>query len=382
MRAIAFGIALTFVSVCVCRGQTPTPISYSAGDRPIAATPAISIDESAGCVFNRVGSIVIRRDKSIVVGNAGNGEICLFGANGRLIRRSGRGGSGPGEYRDMTGVHILPGDSSLVVDNLLRRLTVLSPEGTFVRSIALAPPVERLGALTRILVLRDGSFIAGYSEVRSMAPRPEAVFFGQQLFRHDAGGNLLARVGRFTESEHFVQEVARQLGGVAYWDRAFGKRFAMAPFASGFIGGDGSEPVLQQYDAAGRLIAVHRLPLENRPVTQRDIEDYRREALSKAHPERRAIAQQMVDRMPYPSTMPVFDAILSDGSTAIWVKRYTPANGPEARWIVLDPSTRTTAVFAAPSHFALMAVSPTLACGVSRDELEIESVRCFNISRR
>jgi len=388
MRAPAFVVVLMFASVSVCRGQTPAVISYTAVDlsrtdrRFLSTNPVIAIDESSGCVFNRVRSLVITNKRSIAVANTGNNEVCLFSVNGRLLYRSGRGGSGPGEYRDMTAIHVIPGDSLLVVDNLLRRLSVLNPGGTFVRSMTIVPPVDRLGSITRVLVLRDGSLIVGYSEVTSMKPRADPVFFEQQLFRYDARGNLLGSVGRFTESEHFVQEVARQFGGVAYWDRAFGKRFVMAPFGSGFLGGDGAGPVLQQYDVAGRVTTLHRFPVQNRPVTQRDIEDYRRTALSGARPERRVLVQQMVDRMPYPATMPVFNAVLSDGATRVWVKQYMRSTDREKTWVVLDSATRETAVFAAPRAFDLLAVSLNLACGVWRDELDIESVRCFDISRR
>lgn len=385
MRAVASVVILALSSFAPGQAQTPLSFTYQAvdlerpGDRSLGLAPVLSVDEPSGCILNRVRSVAIRPDSSIVIANTGNGEVCFVGVDGRLLRRVGRGGSGPGEYRDLHSAQLIHGDSILVVDLMLRRLSVLEPNGTYVRSVTLSVPAAGLGSITRVVALADGSILVGFSEVTSMAPRPEPVFFGQQLFRYGPGGDLAGPLGQFTESEHFVQETAREFGGVAYWDLAFGKRFVLAPLDSGFIGGDGAESALRQYDSRGEVIAVHRLPVPVRPVTREDITQYRRDVLARARPERRSAAEAMVEQMPYPKTLPVFNAVLADGRARIWVKVSTRASQEAEQWIVLNRETRTSAVFTGPSGFSLLAVAPSLACGVFRDDLDVESVRCFGI---
>lgn len=80
-----------------------------------------------------------------------------FGAEGAFRRYIGRRGEGPGEFQVLQFVHALPGDSIEVFDLGLRRLTVLAPDLTPVRTVPVAP-----GAYETVR-LADGSRIfAGY----------------------------------------------------------------------------------------------------------------------------------------------------------------------------------------------------------------------------
>ena len=368
--------------------QTTQPIAYPpvnltrpAGQQ-LRTSISLTIDETGGCVFNRVTSMLRQRDRTLVVANTGNTELCFVTGDGRLIRRVGRSGGGPGEYRSIADIHALPGDSILVFDDFLRRLNVLAPTGTFVRSVQLKAPSDTLGFVTRVVALKDGSFIVGFSEVKSMSPRPDAVFFGQQLFHLDPGGNLLSRLGHFNESEHFVQEVPRQYGGVAYWDLAFGKRYEMVAYRDGFLGGDGAEPLVHEYTADGQTKMIHRAPFPLRPVTKSDIDQYRNERMARSKPERRAIDQGIVDRMPYPRTWPTFRKVLTDGAARIWLEQYPGSGAASNTWLVLDPAKRTANVFLAPRRFTLLTVFTDNACGVLRDDLDVESIRCYQVAAR
>lgn len=68
--------------------------------------------------------------------NSGRG-IAVFASSGRFLRTVGRSGGGPGEFKTITRIFKGAGDSTLVYDAGTRRLSVLSPTLTFVRSIPL-----------------------------------------------------------------------------------------------------------------------------------------------------------------------------------------------------------------------------------------------------
>jgi hypothetical protein len=352
-------------------------------DRPVGLRlepkPGVSINEDAGCEFNRVNGMVAQSNGNLVVANSGNLELCLFTARGRLLERVGRSGAGPGEYRSIESIHLMPGDSLLVRDGLLRRLSVLSGNGTFVRSIALKPPVDTLGFASLVAPLRDGSILIGYSEVRTFKPQPEAVFFTIQLFRYDGNGTMFERLGRFLSREHFVQEVPATMGRVAYWDRAFGRQLSLVPFGTGFIAGDGSAFDVRQYSAKGAITTIHKIDLPLRRVTPEDVAAYKEATLARTNAGNFAVHQKLVTEMPFPTHYPAFRRLLADPAERIWLEVY-PAQGSEVGdWLVLDTARRRTSVVKTPARFRALAATGSALCGVSRDELDLESIHCYPV---
>ena len=183
----------------------------------------LSVGGSDGVEFYRVTAILPRGDGAFVVANAGASELRLFDSAGAMRWSVGRSGRGPGEYSYISDAALLPGDSIVVLDVRGRRISVLDPRGNFLRSFLLSTPFEDGGSPILMVALRDGTVLVGYSEIITMVPQPQAVYFGQRLFQYSTTGELRATEGlRLPESEHFVQAVPPNMGGVAYWDLAFG----------------------------------------------------------------------------------------------------------------------------------------------------------------
>jgi hypothetical protein len=106
----------------------------------------------------------------------------VFDETGRFLTRLGRRGGGPGEYETPSVVLILPGDSVLVLDRRLARLTVLSPSYEVVRT---APAPAGLMAATRLV---NGDLVLSFAVAnRATASRP--------LNQLDAAGNHLRSFG-------------------------------------------------------------------------------------------------------------------------------------------------------------------------------------------
>jgi hypothetical protein len=89
--------------------------------------------------------------------------VWVFDRDGRIIRKLGRSGFGPGEFREVRTVRITPGDTLRVYDGSLGRVTVYSPALELVRT----EPAS--AQLWDILWLEDGSVVIN-AEMRS-APR-------------------------------------------------------------------------------------------------------------------------------------------------------------------------------------------------------------------
>ena len=351
--------------------QTPsaTTINYNSTEPPpirLGATTPLTILESRWCQFNRIRAIVLQSSGRLVVANTGNRELCVFGPTGEFLHRLGRQGAGPGEYQAIQGVHRLRADSLLVYDPSLRRVSILDPDGQFVKSIPLSPPSDTLGSVVAVAPLTDGTFLVGYSEFRTGAPRPEAVSFTQRLFRYDTNGKLLGSIGRFFSSEHFIQATPPTMGGVAYWDRAFGRRWSIAPLESGFVAGEGTDFTVTQYGSTGGPVLVHRMDRQPRSVTSAHIATYRQQSREGLRPENVAIEEKRLAEMPYPRTFPTHRRLLTDPVGRIWFELYPIPGEQSPDWIVLAPQTKRVSVITLPARFQLQAVGSTLLCGVER----------------
>jgi len=74
------------------------------------------------------------RGRYYVPSRVATGEVYVFDSAGRHIHTFGRRGGGPGEYMGINEVFSLPGDTLVILDNVNRRETTLSPEYEVVRT--------------------------------------------------------------------------------------------------------------------------------------------------------------------------------------------------------------------------------------------------------
>ncbi|MEX2283189.1 MAG: 6-bladed beta-propeller [Gemmatimonadota bacterium] len=78
--------------------------------------------------FTRVGAIAEDRHGSVYVLDAAERQVRVFGADGRMIRRIGRAGAGPGEFDLPVEIDVI-GDTLSVFDMGSRRITLFSTGG-------------------------------------------------------------------------------------------------------------------------------------------------------------------------------------------------------------------------------------------------------------
>jgi hypothetical protein len=342
----------------------------------VLASPELTVRESA-CELNRVGAMILQRSGQVVIANRGNYELCIFDARGQLVRKVGRRGAGPSEFQAMQWIASLRGDSILVVDPFQKRMQVFGPDGGLGRQLPVQSPAPELGSLTSTATLSDGTLLLGFSEFKMGAPRPEAVMFYQTLFTVGPSGTVIERLGSFPNNEHFIQAVSPQMGGTAYYDLAFGRSFSLAPFGDGFVGGDGTDATVREYSAMGKLKAIHRLGVERRPITDADIASFRDADLKTVRDADRPRVEHMLAEMPYPKSFPAYQQILTDDAGRIWVAVLPEGSDSERRWLRVDPSRMKAEAVRFPARFRLMAVRGGRACGVGRDDVDLETVYCF-----
>lgn len=146
---------IAVLAFCGCASEAPagdatSEVTDSAGVRVIrsadagfdrAADAALSDPvfrvgwDDSGMLFDRLLAGRLRSG-DLVVADEGAGRLYRFDFEGAVLDSIGRHGEGPGEFRGISGIAVLPGDSILVEDYVLRRSSVFGPVGRFARSLS------------------------------------------------------------------------------------------------------------------------------------------------------------------------------------------------------------------------------------------------------
>lgn len=131
----------------------PTELNSQQGTAQHRAVRELVIPgDGADYYFNRIASLAVAADKSILVLLPSECSVLHFDSKGRFVSKWGRNGSGPGEMRhpNLLGWYR---DTLWVFDESLARITLFRQSGIPVRSIRL--PVSGRGYL-----LNSGSVVA------------------------------------------------------------------------------------------------------------------------------------------------------------------------------------------------------------------------------
>ncbi len=175
-----------------------------------------SIDDTT--VING-NELFLRRD-TLIVADFGGRRLVAYDTAGQLLWTFGRGGSGPGEFRQITDVSIGGDGRILVLDAINRRITSFSPwQGTFTEAA-----LRDIGRPSQLIGLRKGVYL-----ISTMAS-PDTAFV-----LVDSTGNVLQRATHAWPGLSKVHPMAAQLwltrGPTGVWVAAFS-------LASGFVAYD------------------------------------------------------------------------------------------------------------------------------------------------
>ena len=124
-------------------------------------------------LLSRVATVRRLDDGSILLANSGSASLRHYDAGGRFIRSIGGQGEGPGEFRGLSWFAVLPGDSLVAFDRMLRRVSLFDLDGAFLGSTAVTPNVPD-GVPTPLASWTDGSLLLeiSHSSSRSQRRRP------------------------------------------------------------------------------------------------------------------------------------------------------------------------------------------------------------------
>jgi hypothetical protein len=357
----------------------------------VAEAPDLVIGSGAAAaeyeLFGVVGATRLA-DGGILLANAGTGELRWYSAGGVFVRRAGGMGDGPGEFRGLAGIFLLPGDSVAAYDLRTRRLSLFDAGGAFVRSVQLREPSIGIAPLARF---RDGTFLlwnGGAFAISAEGPaRLERLPL--DLFRSAAGEP--ERIEPVLSAEG-LELVVTSTGGVrpdgasqfGRTFRAFGRNTVVAGHPDFWIVADNDRPELQLRAPEGSLSHLVRWNPGSRAVTSGDVQAY-----LDAQLERRsdpAARQRYLDawaqQPPPPATMPSFSDVRIDELGHAWVKDYVPETEEDPnRYQVFGRDGVWLGAVHAPRGSVILWIGEDRMITLQADEMGVETVAVYGVER-
>lgn len=356
------------------RGPTwPPGTAWRLGEAPLLHIGADQADLDQQ--FYEVMAVRVLNDGGVVVAEE-SGQIRFYGPDGVLRHRTGASGDGPGEYRDAGRVWLLPGDSVLVFDRSLRRLSLLSPDGTYQGSTRLE---HHEGDLPDpVLVLRDGSLLARADRFMFGSGTAEGLHRDTVSYvRYDRDGRLLASIGELLGEERFV---VRADGATLAGSSPFTRNALVAPWDEGFAYATGLGHEVELRDGSGRLKGLLRRNRDVRAVRKEDRQRYAWELARDVEDEEDGLRWiRLQERMPWPDAFPTMTAMHGDAGGNLWLRAFTWPGDPEVSWTVFDGEGRELGDVTLPTAFTIHDIMEDRVAGVLRDELEVEHVQIWSL---
>jgi hypothetical protein len=319
-------------------------------------------------------------DGRVAVLNGGTSEVRYYDSTGTWLRSVGREGQGPGEFESTSGLYRLPGDTLLVYDINLRRMSRLAPDGSFLPSISMAEagggmPIRPIGQLA------DGSWAATGVNFFTMETQSGVTRPPLQLLHVASDLNQVTdTIAVLPGSQGWVEtgtDESRRFMSVR--SLPFG---LSSPYAAGdslIYAGDAAQFVIGVYRPDGTLVRSIRYQVPRTPVTAEVIERLKADELSRIPESNRADHKAQWERMPMAELLPAFSAFTVDAGGNLWVigPRVLPSDPASAD--VFSPDGKLLGQVDLPAGVSPYEIGRDYLLGVWKDEMELEHVRMYRI---
>ena len=357
----------------------------------VAGDPAYDLTQILG--------VVRLSDGRIAAAVAGAFQIRFYDAEGDHLRTTGTRGSGPGEFQGIMGFYPVPGDSVMVMDVMVRRLTVLDDSGKLGRTFSLggetgAPMPGAGGRMSMSIpagVFNDGSILGVLMPFRVNDERKGAYRDSMTYIRYGPDGTAKDTLGKQPGLE--MEQVAMKFGQQSFSAPTpvpLGKNTIAAVDSGQVLVAMNDRWEIQVYDQNGTLKRLIRVDRPPRPITPENVQAHRawtkeqldNQPMMRGMPEQ--FRKQMADRIDqasYPSQFPFIEAILPAGGGIIWVQEQGNPGDERRRFAVLDASGQLLGTVQMPDRFRPTHVQGDLLAGVWQDQDDVEHVRVYRVQK-
>ncbi|HSG08136.1 MAG TPA: hypothetical protein VLA36_07255, partial [Longimicrobiales bacterium] len=91
--------------------------------------------------------------------------------------------------------------------------------------------------------------------------------------------------------------------------------------------------------------------------------------------------RDLLAEMPFPDELPPYQLLMSDALGFLWVQEYVAPGQTVPVWTVLDPQGHAVARLQTPARTRLLEIGEDYLLGLSRDELDVETLTLWPLRR-
>lgn len=335
-----------------------------------------SMDGDPAYLFDEVSDATFVSEERIAVLDRNSQQVRLFDSSGRLLRRLGRKGEGPGEFRDPIELEGLGSDSLAVWDWGLNRITVFPIEGGDPRTIRLDPPIVNP---TRVFgILQDaGSYVVGAHDFQPVGYGPGEGDQDLQLLLYSSDGRLADTIHVLPYGQLlWVDEAQREVG-----DPRFGARGVFHVDGDAVYISTGADPEISRLTVSSMPEPVARWLPPDRRVRDRDIVAQREAQLSRVSSTylRERVLREW-ERLPVADQFPAVSRILVDGAR-LWIERYPRPGTDDRTWWLFEADGDFECAITFADGFEALEFWDDRVLGVVKDEFAVEYVEVRTFRR-
>ncbi|WP_420127741.1 6-bladed beta-propeller [Longimicrobium sp.] len=364
--------------------QNDAPAWKQGQEWRVSAEPVTDIGVAEGDVhqqFARIADAQRLSDGTLLVADGQANELRAFDAQGKYLRTVGRSGGGPGEFKAVELMYLLPGDTVAVFDYMGGRLSYFAPTGAFVRGVTLQPvdgklPPRPLGFFS------DGRMLVKPLYNPNFVDSPRRTRDTVALAVYSAAGTQAASLGRVPGEESVT--ITGGEGGNQMMVRdqpPFGLATSFAVQGTRLLVGDPARYELVERRPDGAVARLIRRAGEREPVTQADRDAaiaLRRERMD--DPRFRQIQEQLIKGITFPEHKPFFTDLRMDPAGNAWVRR--PADpDAETPWDVFDAEGRLLGTVTTPAGLRVTQIGADFIVGTWSDEMDVPHVRVHRLEK-
>ena len=318
-------------------------------------------------------------DGRIAVANDGSHDVRIYGADGVYQSSMGGHGSGPGEFNSLWYLGRYGGDTLVVLDGYLRRISYIHPDEGFIRSVSTD---QEMGlVLIAQGILADGRLVSGGGPIWGGSVEPQQGFSRDRTRFLVVGldGSLEQDLGEFPGADIYfrLDESRAEVMMVP-----FSKAPAGAALGNSVYVGIPDSYQILVYDAGGDLLRIIRMEHDPLPVTPEDTETFIRERLEEVldEAEQRRIGEMY--RAPPPlDRMPAYRRFKVDALGCLWVEEYRRPGDDIPIWTVFDPEGAVVGRVSLPAGLYVREIGEDYVLAVYTDDLDVEYVHMYRLER-
>lgn len=383
---------LFLVASTACSDGSPDRSDAPLQRWTVSPEPSVLIggdDERDDYLLHRVAGATRLSDGRLVIANAGSSELRFFSDDGTYERAVAGDGDGPGELRGILQLVPQAGDS-LLIFSWRPGLTWYGPDGEYARSmpfdIMRSSRVECRIAESMRFLLPDGSLVSVFEDMfggRGCPPTPEGLWRASGLLvRQTMDPPLFDTLA--------VLPATEWNSGADY--RVFGRSLVVGRATDRIYVSDTGSDTILALGLTGDTLAVIATPFSPEPVPPSARETAVREFT------RRDGTVQIGEPYLYPDNYPRVARLLVSNVGNLWVMAYPIRQEPTvsvafsmnmsfladpdgARWRVLSPDGALIAQVTTPPGVFPVEIGEDYLLGISRDDLDVESVGLYQLSR-